>query len=395
MAAGGAPVKIAARNIIIPHGFEVNYTMGFVKGLQACGVDFCVLCCDSTEAPLQSHGISCLNLRGSLDESRPFALKMLNLASCYARTIFFLLRRPKSTIHFSGIFRNELILVEGILLNLCFRVLSQRYIYTVHNVLPHSRQHSRLFRRIYRLVYQIPDLLLVTTQRAKRQLIDEFSVPESKIEVMSIGLNEEMPTTSLTRAQARQRLGFGLDERLILFFGKMDEYKGLDLLMDAFEQLNLPQTTLLAAGSFRSEEYRKKIHAAVASARHPQAIRLQEGHIPNAEVEIYFKAADALCLPYRNIYQSGVVFLALSFGIPVVATDVGSLREFVDEKSGLITRTNDAAGLAEALRAYFADPGQFNRREIADGAKKYRWENVCRALVSLYQPSGSVPSAAT
>ena len=384
-------MKIEAGNIIIPHGFEVNYTMGFVKGLKANGVDFCVLCCDLTEAGLRAKGIPCLNLRGSTDEKRPMAAKLANLAAYYARTLLFLLRRRSCTVHFTGIFRDEAILVEGLFLNLCFRLLSARYVYTVHNVLPHSRQNSRFFRGVYRLVYKIPDLLLVTTHRARQQLMEEFSVPESKIEVMSIGLNEEMPTTRLTCAEARRRLGCGPQEKIILFFGRMDEYKGLDLLIDAFEQLNMPETTLLAAGSFRDEGYRRKILAAVASARNPPAIRLEERRIPNEEVEVFFKAADVLCLPYRNIYQSGVVFLALRFGIPVVATDTGSLREFVDEKSGVIAKTNDAAGLAEALRVFFGRRDQFSREEIAGGAKKYKWENLCRAMAPLYQPPVSAP----
>ena len=92
----------------------------------------------------------------------------------------------------------------------------------MHNVLPHSRQGSWFFRGIYRLVYKIPNVLLVTTQRARRQLMEEFSVPKEKIKVMSIGLNEEMPITSLTALEARRRLGYDAKDKIILFFGKMD-----------------------------------------------------------------------------------------------------------------------------------------------------------------------------
>jgi glycosyltransferase involved in cell wall biosynthesis len=388
-------VKITARNIIVPHGFEVNYTLGFAKGLQANCVDFCVLSCDLTEPGLTASGIPNLNLRGSLDEKRSAPAKLANLGAYYIRTILFLLRRRKSVVHFTGIFRNELILFEGLFLNLCFRLLSAQYIYTVHNVLPHSRQGSWFFRGIYRLVYKIPNVLLVTTQRARRQLMEEFSVPKEKIKVMSIGLNEEMPITSLTALEARRRLGYDAKDKIILFFGKMDEYKGLDMLIDAFDQLKKPELKLLIAGLFRSEVYRGKILSAVASARMSSAIQLQERHVPNEDVEIFFKAADVLCLPYRNIYQSGLVFLALCFGIPVVATDVGSLREFVDENTGVIATTNDAPGLALALRGFFNRQDQFNREKIAGAAKKYKWENVCQALASLYhQPSAALPSPA-
>ena len=145
------------------------------------------------------------------------------------------------------------------------------------------------------------------------------------------------------------------------------------MLIDAFDQeLKKPELKLLIAGLFRSEVYRGKILSAVASARMSSAIQLQERHVPNEDVEIFFEAADVLCLPYRQYLSKRPVFLALCFGIPVVATDVGSLREFVDENTGVIATTNDAPGLALALRGFFNRQDQFDREKIAGAAKKFQ-----------------------
>jgi glycosyltransferase involved in cell wall biosynthesis len=372
-------------NILIPHGFEANYTLGFVKGLAANGVKCCVLSCDGTEARLSAAGISNVNLRGSLAEGRPVLTKLGNLLRYYGRLLLFLFRHRKGTVHFTGIFRNRLILFEGILVNLCFRLLSRRYMYTVHNVLPHSRERSRVFRWAYRRVYRIPDIMLVHTERARRQLIEQFDVPDAKIRVISIGLNEEMPLTALTRSDARARLGFGDSDRLILFFGKIDEYKGLDLLIDAFDRLDLPGARLIIAGVFRTSAYRERILAAIAAARRQADIRLHERAIPNEEVEVFFKGCDVLCLPYRNIYQSGLIFLGSRFGLPMITTDVGSLSEFVADGMGLTTKTNDAAGIREALMEFFAPSTRFRREDIMTRAQKYRWDRICRALVPLYE----------
>lgn len=376
-------------NLILTGGFEANFTVGFARGLAANGVELCVVSCDETAPRLTAAGIANLNLRGSLAEDRPFWIKLVNLARYYVRLLFLLVRQRGATVHFTGIFRNEFILWEGLVLNLCFRLLAGRYIYTVHNVLPHSRERSRLFRWLYRRIYQLPDMLLVHTHRARQQLIEEFGVPEFKLRLTSLGLNEEMPVTGLTRAEARGRLGFGEDEPLILFFGKIDEYKGLDLLLAAFDRLVFPKARLIIAGAFRNSAYRSDLLEQLKQLRRRKDVHLHERFIPNGEAEVFFKACDVLCLPYRNIYQSGLVFLGPRFGIPMVTTDVGALREFVGDDLGIVSRTNDAAGIADALGAFLAAPDRFPRAEILNRAQKYRWTSVCRELVPLYASRSS------
>lgn len=371
--------------IIVPHGFEPNYTLGFVKGLVANGVDPCVISSDWDHRRLLENGIRSLNLRGSQDNGRPAMEKATNLMRYYVRLLLYLYRQRRSVVHFTGLFRNALILFDGIVLSLCIRLLSSRYVYTVHNVLPHSKESSRFYKWVYRLIYKIPDTLLVHTRLAKQQLVEHFSVPDRKIIVISIGVNEEMPVTEITREDARRRLGFDAGDRIVLFFGKADEYKGLHTLIEAFDKLDTPSTKLLISGWFPNPSYRQQIVSAIGAARRKADIHLHEAFIPNEKVEVFFKSADLLALPYRNIYQSGVVFLCFSFGLPLVATDVGSLREFVEENMGIITRTNDAQGVADGIRHFFETESQFQHDKIAVKAQKYKWDKICNVLVPLYQ----------
>jgi len=379
-------------NIIITNGFEANFSVGFARGLAANGVELCVVSCDETASRLTAAGIANLNLRGSLAEGRPSWMKLCNLIRYYARLLLLLIRNRGATVHFTGIFRNELILWEGLFLNLCFRLLAGRYLYTVHNILPHSRGQSRFYRWIYRRIYQVPHMLLVHTRLARQQLIVEFGVLEHKIQLTSIGLNEEMPITGMTAAEARDRLGFGEEERCILFFGKIEEYKGLDLLLAAFDRLALAEARLVIAGAFRNSTYRTGILEQLQQMRRRKDVHLHERFIPNEEAEIFFKVCNVICLPYRSIYQSGLLFLGPRFGIPIVTTDVGSLREFVGEGFGIVTQTNDAAGIADALGILLGEPDQFPRAEIANRAQKYKWTNICRELVPLYAGCSSGPA---
>jgi glycosyltransferase involved in cell wall biosynthesis len=303
----------------------------------------------------------------------------------YWRLLSFLARHRGGTIHFTGVFKNELILFEGVLINACFKILGGRYVYTAHNVLPHNREQSRFFRWIYRIAYKFPDVIVVHTELARLQLIGQFGVAAERLRVISIGLNEEVPLTSLGAVEARARLGFGAGERLILFFGTIDEYKGLDLLIEAFGRLRQPETRLVIAGAFRTPACRDQILRMVATSPRRDQIRLDARLISNDEIEVYFKACDVLCLPYRNVYQSGVFFLGSRFGIPMVATRVGSLADFLMPEAGVLARSNDAAGISEGLSEFLASAGRFRRDEITAAAQKFRWDRICRVLMPLYE----------
>lgn len=376
-------------NIIIVGGYDTNFSVGFVKGLKMNGLEMCVVSGDETAGPLSAAGIRNLNLRGSSDRKRSVLQKLFNLTSYYIQTLMLLMRHRGATVHFAAIFRNEFILWEGLILNLCFRVFAGHYIYTVHNVLPHGRAQSRFFRWVYTRIYRIPDTLLVHTGLARQQLIDEFGVPQERIQLTSIGLNEEMPMTDLSRDQARKHLGFSDDEQLLLFFGKIEEYKGLDLLLDAFDLLPFPKARLIIAGEYRSSEYRTRIKGQLARVSRLKDVQLHERYIPNSEAEVFFKAADVLCLPYRHIYQSGLAFLAPRFGIPMITTDVGALRDYVGDDLGIVTSGNDAVGIARALEQFLSDRDRFSRERILARAARYRWDLVCQKLVPLYSPDFS------
>jgi|CZKI01.1.fsa_nt_gi glycosyltransferase involved in cell wall biosynthesis len=380
-------------NVLIPHGFEANYSIGFARGLTSNGMTLVVLSNDETEDRLSAAGIRNVNIGGRQSENRSVLEKLLNMLRYYWKLLLFVFRNRGATIHFSGNFRDEFILFEGVILNLSFRLLASRYIYTTHNILPHNRESSLFFRWTYRFVYSVPHFIVVHTQKTRQVLIERFGVPSAKIRVMSIGLNEEVPATVLGRQESRARFGFDGTAKVILFFGRIAEYKGLDHLIEAFDRLELPEIHLIIAGPFRGAAYRKRILAAIAGARRRADILLDARLIPNEEVAVFFSASDVLCLPYRNIYQSGPLFLAMRFGKPVVATNVGSFSEFVTRDTGLITKTNDVPGIADALRDFFASSGRFRSERILAEGERYRWGRVCQVLLPLYEAGNGSRSA--
>lgn len=372
-------------NVIVPHGFEPNYTVGFVRGLVENNVAVTVVCGDDDEASLKAVGARTVNLRGSQDSSRSVVSKLKNLIEYYLRLIAFVFAHRGEVIHFTGLFRTSLLLWDGIFLSFIFRVLSAHYIYTAHNVLPHGQEKNRWVRALYRIAYRIPNTLVVHTKSSKRQLVSEFRVNEERIKVISIGLNEEVPVTDVDKQAARAKLGLSQESKVVLFFGKADDYKGLDLLIEAFELLDLREKTLVVAAWFPTTAYRNRVYDAISRGSVRDRIRMYEGFVPNEAVEIYFKCADVLCLPYRHVYQSGIIFLSMRLGTPIVATRVGAFPEYVGEEIGILAEECTPPKIGGALAAYFDSQPRFDRKRIISLAQDFRWKVVSRPLLGLYR----------
>jgi glycosyltransferase involved in cell wall biosynthesis len=180
---------------------------------------------------------------------------------------------------------------------------------------------------------------------------------------------------------------------VILFFGNIAPYKGLEYLIAAFQTVaQRDNYRLIIAGRPKDcENYWKTICERLSEGLSNGRILLRSDYVPDIETEIYFKAADILVLPYTYIFQSGVLLLAYSFGLPVIATDVGSLRDDVVEgKTGFLCEPRNSVDLARAIETYFSS-GLFNnlgvtRREIQDWANvQYSWKSVVQTTLKAYE----------
>jgi glycosyltransferase involved in cell wall biosynthesis len=371
-------------NLLIPHGFEANYIIGFARGIAANGVKFTVISSDELAPRLDAAGIPHCNLRGCQDENRPAWKKAANLARYYVLLLWTIFKNRGSTHHFNGLLTSRIIFIDALLIPLWLRLWAGRYIHTAHNALPHSREHSRLFRLAYRWIYRFPHTILTHTVKVSRQLQDEFSVPPSRITTISIGLNEEVAKSTLTSTEARQQLNLPLTAPLVLFFGKIEHYKGVDLLVQAWDLVQTPNANLVIAGQCPDGAYGRQLRDLIGASTRNSTIHWREGFVPNDTVAVLLAAADVVALPYRNIYQSGVVFLCMNHGIPVVATDVGSMSEFVSPESGIIAKSNDPAGIAAAIDLFFSNRARFDRAGISIYARKYHWNLQCAQIRHLY-----------
>ncbi len=227
----------------------------------------------------------------------------------------------------------------------------------------------------------------------KGELLSEFGIPAEKVGVIPFGINNTVPNTSVSVEEAKRHLGIESTDKTLLFFGNIAPYKGLEYLLESFAELSKKDGSyrLIIAGRPKgSQEYWNKLHSTIVQSAARDRIVDKIHYVPDAETEWYFKAADVLILPYTHIFQSGVLFLGYSFGLPAIAADVGSLKEeIVEGRTGFIFQPRDSTDLAKTIDKYFASDlfrelGK-RRAEIREYANnRYSWSKVTKITKAVY-----------
>jgi len=201
----------------------------------------------------------------------------------------------------------------------------------------------------------------------------------------------------VSKSVARKYLGLPENEKIILFFGFIRKYKGLDLLLEAMQILQQPnikpQTSnpdisgqaikLLIAGEFYEDE--KQYHEQIERLGIKDQLILKTDFIPDSEVQYYLCAADAVIQPYRNATQSGVTPLAYYFEKPMVVTNVGGLPSLVPhEKAGLVVEPNPAA-IADGILKFYQLGEDYFIPHLRSEKQKYSWHNMIVSIQELAQ----------
>ena len=191
---------------------------------------------------------------------------------------------------------------------------------------------------------------------------------------------------NLDRSEARRRLNIPQDQKIMLFFGFVREYKGLKHLLNAVAILKEkydtkgPVPRLYVVGDFggNKDEYLRLMDSLSIT----DDIEIIDGYVPDKEVEKYFSAADLVVLPYESATQSGIVQIAYGFRKPVIVTRVGGLPEVVeDDVTGMIVEPFDDDALAQAIHRYFAeDKQEAYIRGIIEHEYRFSWDRMVEAL---------------
>jgi D-inositol-3-phosphate glycosyltransferase len=388
---GSHPLAVS----LLTGGGDPHYAYGLSTALASEGVLIDLIGSDEFEVPAfrSDPAVRFLNLRGSVDPKAGAKQKIVRILKYYFRLIRYAAEAKPRIFHI--LWNNKFQWFDRTLLILYYRLLGKKIVLTAHNVNAGKRDGAdTLVNRVtLRIQYQLTSCIFTHTEKMKQEIVDEFGVSPAKICLIPYGINNAVPNSDLTTAEARQKLGIGKDERVLLFFGRVNPYKGVEYLIGAFEQLQSRSEhyRLIIAGRPEDcEDYGRSLFEKAQRDIEREHILLVGGFVPDEAIEIYFKAADALVLPYRHIYQSGVLFLGQSFGLPVLASDVGSFREeIVDGKTGFIFKPDDTADLVRAIDDYFASDLHANLGERRQAIQRYAaelhsWDQVGRKTALVY-----------
>jgi glycosyltransferase involved in cell wall biosynthesis len=400
---GLTPIRLAPRTSqeievgLLTGGFDRPYVYGLAMALVAKGICVDLVGNAAVDAPEmhQNPRVNFLNMYW--DPRQPASLlgKIGRVLAFYARLLRYTsIARPRI---FHILWNNKIQLFDRTLLMLYYKLMGKRIVLTAHNVNAARRDtnDSMLNRLSLKIQYRLADHIFVHTDKMKSELLEQFGKHGGAVTVIPFGINNAVPNTELTPAEAKRQLGIGPREKTVLFFGAIRPYKGVEHLVAAFDRVASTHEDyrLIIAGEPKkgSERYLREIQEMVQRSSCRERIVQRITYIPDEQTELYFKGADVLALPYTEVFQSGVLFLAYSYGLPVIASDVGSFRDdIVAGKTGYVCRPCDSQDLARTIEDYF-ESDLFKgldqrRREIQDHANaRNSWNTVGETTYNVYR----------
>jgi glycosyltransferase involved in cell wall biosynthesis len=253
-------------------------------------------------------------------------------------------------------------------------------VYIGDNIVPHEQIPVVDYLLTKWALWKV-DFFIVQSETVQKDLLKFKSTANYKLVPHPVF---EIFQENYTIESARARLKIGLDEKVILFFGYIRAYKGLNYLIDALPAVLKQQPVkLIIAGEFydNEEKYRQQIKGLELE----QDIILKADYIPNEDVGLYYAAADVVVLPYISATQSGIIQIAYNYNKPVITTNVGGLPEVIEEgQTGFIVPAQDTQALADSIIHFFKVKSEINfTANIQKYKQRFSWENLARAITDF------------
>jgi D-inositol-3-phosphate glycosyltransferase len=346
---------------LLTGGIDNHYACGLGKSLAMSGISVDLIC--NTELDTyemrNTPNLRVMTLYGKPRGHQSTSQKLIAYARVYLRLIRHAATSSARIVHI--LWNYKIPVFDRTFLLAYYKAIGKHVVFTAHNINAAERDgvDSRVNRLSLRIQYRLVDHIFVHTEKMKDQLIKTFGVQEKKITIIPFGAYDMVPQTTLTPAEAKDRLGIRSSDRTVLFFGRITPYKGIEFLVEAFERVALRDKNyrLIIAGEPMKESVGQwaRLQRAIEQSLVREQLRQEVRFIEDSEIELFFKAADVLVLPYTQIFQSGVLFMAYSFGLPVIASDVGSFgQDIIKGVSGFVCKPCDSLELSRVIEMYFS-----------------------------------------
>ena len=231
--------------------------------------------------------------------------------------------------------------------------------------------------------------LHVHFERNRAEFLRSFDLDPQRVGVIVHGNEDifrELRTPGVDAASLRRRLALG-DEPVVLFFGTLTRYKGVDVLIDAFARVQKETGARLVLAGFPFHDFDVAAHQEQARrlgiAEH---VTWVPEYIDSGDIAAWMELTSAIVFPYRDIYQSGALHVAQTFGVPAIASAIGAMQDVIEDGvSGLLVPPNDAGALADALRRLLTDRAfaqTLGARFLEQAQGRFGWTTIGRVILA-------------
>jgi beta-1,4-mannosyltransferase len=296
-------------------------------------------------------------------------------------------------LHWTGVFlagRNRIIrLLRSILFLFelfTLKILGIKLVWTVHNLIDHEKTDPVIEKYVNRICCTgLYNKIIVLSFYSVEAVMQAYQLPNrllSKISIVPHGHYINSYRNTISKDQARAKLGIDNEDVVFLYLGQIKPYKGVFQLVEEFKKISNPRVFLLVAGKPKPELLKNELENA---CRGNKKIRTCLEFIPDDEIQLYMNAADIVALPFQDILNSGSVVLAMSFGKAVICPNIGSIPEILDDRGGFLYKPDDETGLVNAmnsaLKSDLTSMGEHNFKKI----KSFDWGMIAEKTYIVYK----------
>lgn len=407
-------------------GGILHYTYQLCRGMAANGADVTLVTDRQYELEALEHPFELVKLfrlwdpkpPGEISRSRTARavrkLRRVARAARYYREWIRLLRYLRRE-RFDVVQFGDIRFPGDVLCLRAMRLAGLRLADVCHNIHPFAVagrasgrfRKSRLDRFLYKRIYGQFERVFVHFEVNRSAFLEEFGLDPARVSCIPHGNEEifaQLRDPSFEPDQLRHELGIPPDVAVVLFFGTLAPYKGIDLLIEAFADVRERHSAArLVIAGFPSAGFDLDEHHALARRLGvARDVHFVPRYLATEEIAAWMELAAVAVFPYRTIFQSGALHVAHTFGVPIVATRVGAMPEVVsDGETGLLAPPGDAGAIADAVSQILENPvlaRRLGEAAAADAHSRFDWRRIGRMVLEEYEKlpgTGSRPTGAS
>lgn len=258
------------------------------------------------------------------------------------------------------------------------RIRKIKIVWTVHNLYPHDSLSLVLEKKIRRRVMLLSDRLIVASNSIKKDLINEFDIDDTKIDVILHGhYKDAYPSNNIN---FRLRYGIGNEKCIFLFVGTIMDYKNIPSLVSSYMKIRTSNTHLIIAGKVN-----KLMTSIVDKFPKEKDITYDFRFIPDEELVDLIRSSNFVVLPYKEITTSGTAILAVSLKRKVICPRIAFIEEYLDSNLSIMYNDNNPNNLTKALEKCFNMSDEISERYYAEFIEKLSWSRIGSKMRIVYR----------